>query len=172
MHPVCMTCGLYCAGRRYTLAPSPRWGDLGEPSRQDELAGAPVLQQGVPELKSTTWQRVVASGEVGQRRLPPVSGVESAPGPDPRDVCTHTAVVALTGGGSRTLCGRHMRLPLRLLRFGLQAGWPYGPALAAVAVDSAPGPPGPGFRRLNRATGRVCKTKKYIYICIYNIYDI
>ena len=90
MHPVCMTCGLYCAGRRYTLAPSPRWGDLGEPSRKDGPAGAPVLQQGVPELKSTTWQRVVASGEVGQRRLPPVSGVESAPGPDPRDVCTHT----------------------------------------------------------------------------------
>ena len=38
-----------------------------------------------------------------------------------------------------------------------KAGWPYGPALAAVAVDSAPGPPGPGFRRLNRATGRVRK---------------
>ena len=100
MHPVCMTCGLYCAGRRYTLAPSPRWGDLGEPSRKDELAGAPVLQQGVPELKSTTWQRVVASGEVGQRRLPPVSGVCQRWAPI-RASSSHTAEVGLTEAGSQ-----------------------------------------------------------------------
>ena len=122
MQPVRVTCGLYCAGRRYTLAPSPRWGDLGEPSRKDGPAGAPVLQQGVPELKSTTWQRVVASGEVGQRRLPPVSGVESASGPDPRDVCTHTAMVALTGGGSSTLCGRCLEASLEASAFRAAGG--------------------------------------------------
>ena len=53
------------------------------------------------------------------------------------------------------------------LRFGLQAGWPLGPTLAAVAVDSAPEPPGSRFCRLNRATGRVLTTYIYIYIYIY-----
>ena len=144
----------------------PLQGELGESSGVDDPAGAPVLQQGGPELMSTAWQRDVASGEVGQRRLPPVSGVESASGPEPRDVCTHRRG-GPDGGRVTGPCGRHIwRPPCRLLRFGLQAGWPYRPALAAVAVDSAPGPPGSGLRRLNRATGRVVKKIIYIYTCL------
>ena len=52
------------------------------------------------------------------------------------------------------------------LRFGLLAGWPLRPTLAAVAVISAPEPPGAGFRRLNRATGPVLNrnNEKRIYI--------
>ena len=41
------------AGLRYPLAPSPPRGNLDEPSTEDELAGAPVLQRGGQELKST-----------------------------------------------------------------------------------------------------------------------
>ena len=46
MHPVRVSRGLYCAGHRYTLAPSPSSRELGEASREDKPAGAPVLQQG------------------------------------------------------------------------------------------------------------------------------
>ena len=85
---------------------------------------------------------------------------------------SHTAKVGLTEVGSEhpvgvasgDLAGRPGHL-----RFGtLQAGWPLGPTLAAVAVDSAPEPPGPGFRRLCRATSRVLKTEtnqnKYVWM--------
>ena len=54
---------------------------------------------------------------------------------------SHTAKVGLPEVGSEhpvgiasgNLAGRPGHL-----RFGLQAGWPLGPTLAAVAVDSAP----------------------------------
>ena len=79
-----------------------------------------------------------------------------------RAMPSHTAKVGLTEVGSEhpvgvasgDLAGRPGHL-----RFGLQAGWPLGPTLAAVAVDSAPEPPGLGICRLNRATGRVLKKK-------------
>ena len=62
--------------------------------------------------------------------------------------------------------------PAGSLRVGLQAGWPYGPPLAAVAVDSAPGPLSLVFRCLNRTTSRVpppntTNTKTYIDECTY-----
>ena len=88
---------------------------------------------------------------------------------------SHTAKVGLPEVGSEhpvgivsgNLAGRPGHL-----RFRLQAGWPLGPTLAAVAVDSAPGPPHSGFRRPNRGTGRDSKTKgnkhpTYIYIYAY-----
>ena len=46
------------------------------------------------------------------------------------------------------------------LRVGLQAGGPYGPLFAAVAVDSVARPPGRAKDRLNRATGGVPQTTK------------
>ena len=88
-----------CAGRRYTLAPSPSVGTW-RAIQGDEPAGAPVLQQGGPELKSTAAQAAVASGEVGQRRLPPVSGVCQRWAPI-RASSSHTAEVGLTGAGSQ-----------------------------------------------------------------------
>ena len=45
------------------------------------------------------------------------------------------------------------------LRVGLQAGGPYGPPLAAVAVDSVAWPPGRAKDRLNRATAGVQTNK-------------
>ena len=89
-----------------------------------------------------------------------------------RAMPSHTAKAGLTEVGSEhpvgvasgDLAGRPAHL-----RFGLQAGWPLGPTLAAVAVDSAPEPPGSGFRRLNRATGWVLKLK-HMYIYIYMLY--
>ena len=156
MHPVRVTRGLYCADRRYTLAPSPSRRELGEPSREDEPAGAPVLQRGgrtkVHGLATGCGQR-----GSGQRCYLPCLAPSQRQAPI-RAMSSHTAKVGLTEVGSEhpvgvasgNLAGRPGHL-----RFGLQAGWPYGPTLAAVAADSAPGPPGSGFRRLNRATGRV-----------------
>ena len=117
--------------------------ELGEPSREDEPAGASVLQQGVPELKSTAWQRAVASGEVGSGATSRVwRGVSVRP--QRAHSSAHTAKVDRTEVGSETLWAFATEAFVGFLRVGLQAGRPYGPALAAVAVDSVEAwPPGP-----------------------------
>ena len=53
-----------------------------------------------------------------------------------------------------------------------KAGWPYGPTLAAVAVDSVAWPPGRAYCRLNRATGgyakkNVCWMHEGMHACIH-----
>ena len=111
--------------------------ELGEPSREDEPAGASVLQQGGLELKSTAWQRAVASGEVGSGATSRVwRGVSVRP--QRAHSSAHTAMVDLPEVGSETLWAfaTEAYLPVGILRVGLQAGRPYGLALAAVAVDS------------------------------------
>ena len=97
-----------CAGQRYTLAPSPIGGELGEPSREDEPAGAPVLQRGGLELKPTAWQRAVASGEVGCGNYLPCPASRQRLGPDARDVLFTPPAVGLTGAGSRDPGGCHI----------------------------------------------------------------
>ena len=76
--------------------------ELGEPSREDEPAGAPVLQRGGLELKPTAWQRAVASGEVGSGATSRVwRGVSVRP--QRAHSSAHTAKVDLPEVGSETL---------------------------------------------------------------------
>ena len=103
-----------CAGRRYTLAPSPSVGTW-RAIQGDEPAGAPVLQRGVPELMSTAAQAAVASGEVGQRRLPPVSGVCQRQAPARAFVYTHRLGGPNGGRVAGTLWAVALK-PLGLLR--------------------------------------------------------
>ena len=61
---------------------------------------------------------------------------------------SHTAKVGLTEVGSDHLVGvasGDLAGRPGHLRFALQAGWPFGPTLAAVAVDSAPERRAQGF---------------------------
>ena len=103
----------------------------------DEHAGAPVLQRGGPELKSTAWQQDVASGvfKMGCGAPPRVWRL-SASGPSAR-IRLHTPPRwAYQRSGQGTLWAFATEAFVGFLRVGLQAGRPYGPALAAVAVDS------------------------------------
>ena len=68
--------------------------------------------------------------------------------------------MGLDGGRVKGTLGASHLVGFWPLRVGLQAGWPYGPALAAVAVDSVAWPPGRAQSRLNRATGGSPNQKK------------
>ena len=116
------------AGLRYPLHPSPHRRELG--------CWRPLLRRGVEELKSTRGN--LSGQRVNGLRCPlPCPAFVSA---RPRHALSsaHTAEVDLTEVGSKTLWAfaPEAYLPVGFLRVGLQAGRPYGLALAAVAVDS------------------------------------
>ena len=100
----------------------------------DEHAGAPVLQRGVQELKSTRGN--LSGQRVNGLRCPlPCLAFVSAR-PRHAHSSAHTAKVDLTEVGSETLWAFATEALDGFLRVGLQAGRPYGPASAAVALDS------------------------------------
>ena len=99
------------------------------------------------ELKPTAGQLAVVSGEAGQRRPPPASGVSSASGTPLRRVLS-TPRCGAEGlgrgpGGRGTWWFGPTSQPGWKASTALEsdkAGWPYGPALAAVAEDSVARP--------------------------------
>ena len=70
--------------------------------------------------------------------------------------------MGLDGGRVKGTLGASHLVGFWPLRVGLQAGWPYGPALAAVAVDSVAWPQGRAQTRLAPLVG-FQKNKKYYY---------
>ena len=100
-----------------------------------------------------------ARGKTGCGATFPVRRL-SALGPDTCDVSFTPRLVGLTEAGQRSPWGTSHLVGFWPLRVGLQAGGPYGPPLAAVAVDSVAWPPGRAKDRLNRATGGVPPPQK------------
>ena len=100
-----------------------------------------------------------ARGKTGCGATFPVRRL-SALGPDTCDVSFTPRLVGLTEAGQRSPWGMSHLVGFWPLRVGLQAGGPYGPPLAAVAVDSVAWPPGRAKDRLNRATGGVPPPQK------------
>ena len=118
--------------------------------------GGTKAHKGQPEWPAGKWAAVP----------PPVSGVCQRWAPTRAFVYTHRHGGPNGGRVDDPVGVCIWRPPCRLLRVGLQAGGPYGLALASVAVDSTPCRPRREHGRLNRATVGWPNKKKNDMLCL------